>query len=124
MTRQLRAIGDLQRRLLPREVPQPTGWRVAAHYVVGRWPGGDYYDFITLPDGRLLLLVADASDEGAVSSALVAMTRVVLHSSPLLAATGSTRRFSRMPAKAPQPSRAQSGLPSRSSSTATIQQMT
>jgi sigma-B regulation protein RsbU (phosphoserine phosphatase) len=83
MARQLRAIGDLQRRLLPREVPQPTGWRLAAHYVVGRWPGGDYYDFITLPDGRLLLLVADASDEGAASAALVAMTRVVLHSCPL-----------------------------------------
>jgi sigma-B regulation protein RsbU (phosphoserine phosphatase) len=83
MLRQLRAIGDLQRRLLPREVPQPSGWRLAAHYIVGRWPGGDYYDFIALPDRRLLLLVADASDDGAPSSALMAMTRVVLHSCPL-----------------------------------------
>jgi sigma-B regulation protein RsbU (phosphoserine phosphatase) len=83
MLRQLRAIGDLQRCLLPRELPQPSGWRLAAHYIVGRWPGGDYYDFITLPDGRLLLLVADASDDGAPSAALVAMTRVVLHSCPL-----------------------------------------
>ena len=83
MLRQLQAIGDLQRRLLPRELPQPSGWRLAAHYDVGRWPGGDYYDFITMPDGRLMLLVADASDQGAPSAALVAMTRVVLHSCPL-----------------------------------------
>src|SRR6516165_7962222 len=83
MLRQLQAIGDLQRRLLPRELPQPSGWRLAAHYDVGRWPGGDYYDFITMPDGLLLLLVADASDQGAPSSALVVMTRVVLHSCPL-----------------------------------------
>jgi sigma-B regulation protein RsbU (phosphoserine phosphatase) len=83
MVRQLRAVGDLQRRLLPREVPQPPGWRLTAHYIVGRWPGGDYYDFLRLPDGRLLLVVADASDQGAPSSALVAMTRVVLHSCPL-----------------------------------------
>jgi sigma-B regulation protein RsbU (phosphoserine phosphatase) len=83
MLRQLHALGDLQRRLLPREVPQPEGWCLAAHYAVGRWPGGDYYDFLTLPDGRLLLFVADASDQGAPSAALVAMTRVVLHSCPL-----------------------------------------
>ena len=83
MSRQLRAIGALQRHLLPREVPQPSGWRLAAHYMVGRWPDGDFYDFITLPDGRLLLFVADASDQGAPSAALVAMTRVVLHSCPL-----------------------------------------
>jgi sigma-B regulation protein RsbU (phosphoserine phosphatase) len=83
LLRQLQAVGDLQRRLLPRELPRLPGWCLAAHYMVGRWPGGDYYDFLHLPDGRLLLIVADASDQGAPSAALVAMTRVVLHSCPL-----------------------------------------
>src|SRR5215471_791225 len=83
MSRQLRAIADLQRRLLPRELPQPSGWQLAAHYKVGCWPGGDFYDLIPLPDGRLMVFVADASDQGAPSSALVVMTRVVLHSCPL-----------------------------------------
>ena len=60
LQRQLQTLGELQRHLLPREIPQPVGWQIAVHYAVSRWPGGDYYDFLPLPDGRILLLVADA----------------------------------------------------------------
>jgi sigma-B regulation protein RsbU (phosphoserine phosphatase) len=56
---------------------------VVVHYSAGFWPGGDYYDVLPLPDNRLLFLVADASDQGAASSALALMVRVVLHSCPL-----------------------------------------
>jgi sigma-B regulation protein RsbU (phosphoserine phosphatase) len=82
MTRRVGLLGDFQRHLLPRRVPEPDGWRVAVHSAVGRWPGGDYYDFLPLPDGRLLTVVADASDHGA-PAALAAMARVVLHACPL-----------------------------------------
>ena len=61
LSRQLQTIGDLQRVLLPRALPPLPGWDVAAHYVVGRWPGGDYYDFVQLTDGRLMLVVASSS---------------------------------------------------------------
>jgi len=81
--RQIQTLAALQRHLLPRDIPQPVGWLIAVHYAVGLWPGGDYYDFLSLPDGRIILLVADASDQGAPSAALVAMIRVVLHSCPL-----------------------------------------
>jgi sigma-B regulation protein RsbU (phosphoserine phosphatase) len=83
MLRQLHTVRQLQRHLLPRRVPQPTGWNLAVHYAAGLWSGGDYYDFLTLPDGRMLVLVADASDQGAPATALMAMVRVVLHSCPL-----------------------------------------
>ena len=81
--RQLRMIGEWQRHLLPRELPQLPGWHIAGHYTAGPWPGGDYYECLRLPDGRILVLVADASDQGAPAAALVAMVRVVLHSCPL-----------------------------------------
>jgi sigma-B regulation protein RsbU (phosphoserine phosphatase) len=81
--RQLKMISELQRHLLPRQLPQPLGWRLAGYYAPGAWPGGGFYDFFTLPDGRLFLLVADASDQGAPAVALVAILRVVLHSCPL-----------------------------------------
>jgi sigma-B regulation protein RsbU (phosphoserine phosphatase) len=87
MLRQVRAIGELQRHLLPRAVPDLPGWQVAVHYEVGSWPGGDYYDFLPLPDGRLLLLIADGSDQGAPAVALTAMMRVLLHSCPLSSGT-------------------------------------
>jgi sigma-B regulation protein RsbU (phosphoserine phosphatase) len=83
MMRQLALIGELQRHLLPRDIPQPAGWRVAGYHAQGRWPGGDYYDFLTLPDGRVLFLLADAGDQGAPAIALVAMVRVLLHSCPM-----------------------------------------
>jgi sigma-B regulation protein RsbU (phosphoserine phosphatase) len=50
---------------------------------VSPWPGGDYYDFLLLPDGRLVFLIADASGHGGPSAVLVAMARVVIHSCPL-----------------------------------------
>jgi sigma-B regulation protein RsbU (phosphoserine phosphatase) len=79
----MQSLGDFQRRLLPRFVPQPEGWRIAVSYSVGQWPSGDYYDFVTLPDGRVLLFVAGANDRGPSAVALVAMVKVLLHSCPL-----------------------------------------
>jgi phosphoserine phosphatase RsbU/P len=87
MLRQRRVLSEFQRILVPRLLPQLAGWDVAAHYAVGRWPGGNYYDFLPLSDGRLLVVVADASDQGAPATALVAMTRVVLHACPLSSGT-------------------------------------
>lgn len=83
MLRQLQTMAEFQRHLLPRVIPRQEGWEIAVHYAVGTWPGGDYYDFLRLPDGRLVLMVADASDQGAPAAALVAITRVMLHSCPL-----------------------------------------
>jgi sigma-B regulation protein RsbU (phosphoserine phosphatase) len=80
---QLEAVAALQRRFLPRHIPHAPGWRFAVYHSAGPRPGGDYYDFLPLPDGRLLLFIADASDEGGPSAVLVAIARVVLHACPL-----------------------------------------
>jgi sigma-B regulation protein RsbU (phosphoserine phosphatase) len=87
LLRQIHTIGELQRYLLPRELPEPAGWRLAVHYAVGRWPGGDYYDFLPIAGGRLILLFADASDEGGPSTVLVALLRSLIRSCPLSSGT-------------------------------------
>jgi sigma-B regulation protein RsbU (phosphoserine phosphatase) len=57
---------------------------------------------MSLPDDRLLFLVADASDQGAASTALALMVRVVLHSCPL--SSGARRvPFCPFPTPAQQP---------------------
>ncbi len=81
--RQLQLLGELRRHLLPRHAPELPGWQIAVRHRIGRWAGGDYYDFLPQPDGRLLLLVAGGSDQGAPATALMAMLRVVTHSCPL-----------------------------------------
>jgi phosphoserine phosphatase RsbU/P len=83
MRRQLFTLGQLHQHLLPREAPQRQGWRIAVHHAAGVWPGSDYYDFLPVPDGRLLFVIADASDQGAASAALAIMVRMLLHSCPL-----------------------------------------
>jgi len=88
LQQEMQAIADLQRRLLPRQVPQPAGWQIAVHCLVNSWPGGNYYDFWPLPDGRLGLLVADASGRGGPAAVMVAQVRLMLHSCPLSSGTG------------------------------------
>jgi sigma-B regulation protein RsbU (phosphoserine phosphatase) len=87
---EVRAITRLQHHLLPQEVPQPPGWQIAAYSLLGVWPGGDFYDFLPLPDGRLAFLVADASGHGTPAAVLVAQMRTVLHTCPFRLDQGPT----------------------------------
>jgi sigma-B regulation protein RsbU (phosphoserine phosphatase) len=80
---QAQALGKLQRHLLPQELPNLPGWRLAVHYVVGPWPSGDYYDFLPLNDGRLAFVIGSAREEGMLAAVLVAMVRMTLHACPL-----------------------------------------
>jgi sigma-B regulation protein RsbU (phosphoserine phosphatase) len=68
---------------MPREVPQLRGWRLAIRHTPGAWKGSDFYDFLSLPDGRLMLMLAGGSAQGAPATALAAVLRVTLHSCPL-----------------------------------------
>jgi sigma-B regulation protein RsbU (phosphoserine phosphatase) len=88
LEQEMQAIADLQRRLLPQQVPQPDGWQIAVHCLVNSCPGGNYYDLWHLPDGRLGLLVADSSGRGGTAAVMVAQVRLMLHSCPLSSGTG------------------------------------
>jgi len=41
-------------KFLPKELPDLPSWHVAAFYRPARTVGGDFYDFIPLPDGRVM----------------------------------------------------------------------
>jgi len=75
-------VGEFQRTLLPARPPELPGWRIAVHYETSTRAGGDYYDFFPLADGRLGLLIADASGHGTPAAVLMAMTHVLLHATP------------------------------------------
>ena len=67
----------LQRAVLPSELPSVPGLELAAHYSpAGRTDvGGDFYDVIPLPDGRVALLVGDVMGRGVVAAAAMAQVR-------------------------------------------------
>ncbi|HKZ87233.1 MAG TPA: SpoIIE family protein phosphatase, partial [Anaerolineae bacterium] len=75
---ELRVARLIQQTLLPKEAPVLAGWQVAAYYQPARAVGGDFYDFIFFPDGRLGLVIGDVSDKGVPAALVMATTRAIL----------------------------------------------
>ena len=80
---QQKAFADtMQRSLLPREAPQLVGlelgdvYQSAARVEVG----GDVYDYITLGDGRLAVILGDVTGHGVDAAADMAMAKYVFRS--------------------------------------------
>jgi serine phosphatase RsbU (regulator of sigma subunit) len=68
----------IQRSFLPRSLPSLPGWELAAFSREAQAVGGDFYDCITLADGRIGLVVADACGKGVTAALFVALTRSLL----------------------------------------------
>jgi serine phosphatase RsbU (regulator of sigma subunit) len=77
---ELRIARDIQLSLLPRELPELSGWSIRTHYQPARVVGGDLYDVMPLRDDRLALAIGDVSGEGVPAALLMATTRAVLRS--------------------------------------------
>ncbi len=71
----------IQQYFLPRELPEHAGWQLDAFYRPAREVGGDFYDFIDLPGGRLGVVVGDVTDKGVPAALVMASTRSVLRAS-------------------------------------------
>jgi sigma-B regulation protein RsbU (phosphoserine phosphatase) len=75
---QLRIARQVQSGLLPATPPELPGYDVAAVNLPTWEIGGDYYDYIPLPDGRLGLVVADVSGKGVPAALIMATFRAAL----------------------------------------------
>ena len=79
---EFKAVGALQRALVPREPPPVRGFKIATHYLPARRAGGDYYDFLPQPSGPCAVLVADVAGHGPGAAVVMAMMRAILHTFP------------------------------------------
>ena len=71
----------LQRSLLPRRLPRPPGVQLASRYLPGAdgtEVGGDFYDAVELPGGRLGLTVGDVMGRGVRAAAVMGQIRAAL----------------------------------------------
>jgi serine phosphatase RsbU (regulator of sigma subunit) len=75
---ELRVARGIQQALLPKEVPTLEGWEVTSYYQPAKEVGGDFYDFFELPDGRLGLVVGDATGHGIPAALVMAAARSML----------------------------------------------
>ncbi len=75
---ELEVARQLQRDLLPQQAPILPGYRIAHSYRTANEIGGDYYDFLPLPDDRLVLTVGDASGHGISAGLVMAIANATL----------------------------------------------
>jgi sigma-B regulation protein RsbU (phosphoserine phosphatase) len=81
LTEQRRAARHLQRRLLPQALPEISEFELAARYLPASSDagvGGDWYDVITLPDGRVGVAIGDVVGKGAPAAAYMGELRSAL----------------------------------------------
>jgi serine phosphatase RsbU (regulator of sigma subunit)/TPR repeat protein len=75
MTSELRKARKVQESLLPANPPQLPGWDVAVLLEPAHETSGDFYDFLTLPDGNLGMVIADVTDKGTSAALFMALSR-------------------------------------------------
>lgn len=68
---------ELQRALLPQDIPSIPGWDVAAYYSPAgeQEAGGDFYDVIPVAGGRIAAIVGDVMGRGVQAAAAMAQVR-------------------------------------------------
>jgi sigma-B regulation protein RsbU (phosphoserine phosphatase) len=79
---ELEAASDVQRRLLPKSLPEIGGLKLAVHYETSLYAGGDYYDIAKMADNQWGFLVADAEGHSAPAAVMMAMTCALFRSYP------------------------------------------
>jgi len=74
----LQLAEEVQRTLLPAAAPQLPGLDLCGTSIYCNETGGDYYDYVLLPEGRLGIVVADVSGHGIDAALFMASARAFL----------------------------------------------
>jgi serine phosphatase RsbU (regulator of sigma subunit) len=80
---ELRMARQIQQGILPTEVPAPNGWEISARWEPARSVSGDFYDFLTLSDRLLVIVIGDVTGKGIPASLVMATTCSVLRATIL-----------------------------------------
>lgn len=80
MKKSLQIAQGIQRRLLPRDFPPVPGYEVRGWTLAADETGGDYFDTLLMPDGKLMIAIGDVSGHGVGPALIMATTRAFLRS--------------------------------------------
>ena len=78
MESELKIAHALQGAILPKTLPDDPAYSGHALMTPAREMGGDFYDFFTLDDGRLSVVMADVSGKGVPAAFFMAIARTVM----------------------------------------------
>ncbi|RIK81217.1 MAG: protein serine phosphatase [Planctomycetota bacterium] len=72
LQRDLEVAREMQQALLPKSAPHVPGYHFFQHYQAAYEVGGDYYDYVLLPDDRFAAVVGDVAGKGVSAAILMA----------------------------------------------------
>jgi sigma-B regulation protein RsbU (phosphoserine phosphatase) len=79
LEREIQLAADIQQRLLPKSYPDVEGFELAGWSRPARHVGGDYYNLLARPSGRLAVVVADVSGKGMPAALMVSTAHSALN---------------------------------------------
>jgi phosphoserine phosphatase RsbU/P len=86
MEREVDIAAQIQKRLLPSQIPNLPQATLAVHSVPARGVSGDYYDIIPLDGDKVALVICDVAGKGIPAAMVMVMIRSIVH---LLVGPGS-----------------------------------
>jgi phosphoserine phosphatase RsbU/P len=99
LNREVEIAREVQERLFPQKLPIIRGLDYAGHCRPALGVGGDYYDFLALPEGNLGIAIGDVSGKGIAAALMMASLQASLRSEAtrapenLAAAVGNVNRL-------------------------------
>ena len=75
LERELQVARQIQASMLPHELPLLACFEFGAWMQAAEAVGGDLFDFVTLPSGRIGVTIGDVSDKGVPAALFMALTR-------------------------------------------------
>jgi HAMP domain-containing protein len=76
---ELKIAGEIQQRLIPKDIPKMKGLDVAAGIIPAEEIGGDMYDFIGLENGRYLMYLGDVTGHGVPAGIVSSIANAVFY---------------------------------------------
>ena len=75
---ELQVAADIQKAFLPKDIPCPEGFDLAAASIPAREVGGDFYDVFSHGKGVYALVIADVAGKGVPASLFMALSRTAV----------------------------------------------
>lgn len=85
LDREIEIAREVQQRLFPQKLPDVEGLAYSGYCLPALGVGGDYYDFLALPQGRLGIALGDVSGKGIAAALLMATLQASLRAEAMRA---------------------------------------
>jgi phosphoserine phosphatase RsbU/P len=85
LNREIEIAREVQERLFPQRLPEIAGLRYFGHCRTALGVGGDYYDFLALPDEKLGVALGDVSGKGIAAALTMASLQASLRADAMRA---------------------------------------